>query len=1549
MFDAYTYVLTYQTEQYHVLFSTISITLIYSLLTFTLIQSVFICLTISILHITLLFNQIKEIHWKSTEFISWIIYHLIINLSGLYTYIQSLKHIQEHFHAYETSLYEKNKLNVDCKKLNIIIGHCQQASRFIGRISKLSNGYNINQTKNINRKYGTVINCNLSLNEQTRQHTCDELASLFDVLYCQIEQLILKHQPQAKYCFDNETIVIILLNEHENQGINIDYSCRLAIELFRFIQHVNSVTQWCLTAIFGIDYNELNILSIESIEGLACDYSRWLREECLIINRIHVSSRIYDALKDNKFFEFHSYSWLTNNHFPENTCTYFLFSINMYEPEDNQLTSINNSSMIDQLTRIQAQYHVEKHLGTITLTRSLRKRSLIELTNKHLHWLTLNFKEQYDQNFTQDFHSQHRANSPHSFLYVFIFIILCGSLCQAFVIQHIKLYYFISFPAIILGLVILIILFLFLIRSDQSQIKNNINKTNRTFYVYLNVLICLTLSTLFMVAIQYHSIQNFKYLLNGNVSNNRTMTMMNESSSQINTTSNHTMISEPIQFSSFDRQYHDYLVLSSVYPLYLCLIYRQCSWIIKTLFILTCLLVQLVLFEYIWLTTNLYFPSINRLHHYTTFTLIIFHGILLIISSYVREWLEKIDFVWLKQVDNERLTIVRQRDELVKQTSVYFPQRVINYYLRIDSETGLSQHYHRKYDRMALLYMNFSSVNIEQQYILMDYLNDIEYLLKNNEKYIQIVMHRKSTMKEIMFSIDTNTDDSTKSIQQLVELLFHLDERLKQISSSTINLAACLHIGCVHEILIHLENYPRIDIWSEQIALLQLLMTKTQVNHCLTTSAVYHQLNELYLFRTAGSVVSGQINNTHIYYLLGRLIGDNVFQGRNALPLTIGHTNMGTVQKSSSTDDSHHSQSSQYRSKLNSQKEDNHIQMSTTTTNTTTTSSSGIHNEQQSLLKHPSSRKHVRISNHFPTIENPSYRQTLLQALNGTTNNNTNNTNQSHQEINPIKKISNRLIAKKELSPSVLKDYVPRMIHLSDNSCWSSREAMTPSEASGSKCLILTQQMLNGSTDDNSRCKSTPPPPQPLSRAVVSNRNLSTERKSFTEEDFRQLLHEKSSKEIINPSRSLSTTNEETASSFSGWDDIPPSPIPSIKSNHVIIQQQESIKSSPAQPPIIDCYYPRRPCDLSFTVNMTTTEDDSSSRTDTKSTVVHSPASTVATITSSMPLALSPPVNIAKPVVVTSQTPSPSQPLQKQPVMRYRPMPFDLARKLVAETSESALSDISVEHQHDPWTQNIAYQSKHPQRTRLSSSYNNLQDLVQIHDVSKFLPKETQLSSTAQSDLLQRWLEDQLTLFRHQVKQTPPSSARKNKRFSTHVIIQNDSTDDESETINENTFNAITNGSNLPLKPRSSTKRSYDHVRYKSLRKNPTQTTSHLIRHESLKHRNRPLLFEHTSQFNKVTGNHHINHMKKPSRRTDSASMPRSDLSDISSSRADNLSESVISNLESEYDNIYTQPQNSNTTPSIMTNSQILSDDDDDDDETTLATTIATSTNRCYF
>jgi hypothetical protein len=193
----------------------------------------------------------------------------------------------------------------------------------------------------------------------------------------------------------------------------------------------------------------------------------------------------------------------------------------MYELFNNISISMNVSDMIDQLTRIQAEYYVEKHLGTITLTRSLRKRSLFELTSKYIHWFSLNFKEEY---LTKDFQSLHRTNRPKNFIYIFILFILIGSLLQLNILNHLNLYYLIFYPLIILGLVLLIIIFHYSIRKEYSDM-------NKKFYVYLNILICLTLATLIFVAIQYQSILNFKYLFISNKSTNKTT---NTSSSQIN-------------------------------------------------------------------------------------------------------------------------------------------------------------------------------------------------------------------------------------------------------------------------------------------------------------------------------------------------------------------------------------------------------------------------------------------------------------------------------------------------------------------------------------------------------------------------------------------------------------------------------------------------------------------------------------------------------------------------------------------------------------------------------------------------------------------------------------------------------------------------------------------------------------------------------------------------------------------------------------------------------------------------------------------------------
>ena len=171
------------------------------------------------------------------------------------------------------------------------------------------------------------------------------------------------------------------------------------------------------------------------------------------------------------------------------------------------------------------------------------------------------------------------------------------------------------------------------------------------------------------------------------------------------------------------------------------------------------------------------------------------------------------------------------------------------------------------------------------------------------------------------------------------------------------------------------------------------------------------------------------------------------------------------------------------------------------------------------------------------------------------------------------------------------------------------------------------------------------------------------------------------------------------------------------------------------------------------------------------------------------------------------------------------------------------------------------------------------------------------------ADLLQQWLEDQLQIFHSDIQQTsssPPPVAKQPHRYQ--------STDDESDTMQET---RLTNVAVLP-----STRRPVRHVRCQS---------SDLVRHESLKHRNRPLLHDR----------------KQVCPRTASSSIPRSDLSGQSLSRPNHPSEEVLSNPGSEYDNMRTDRASSKRTTRVNCRYSQISTDEDDEDET--------SVNRYYF
>ncbi|CAF1175942.1 unnamed protein product, partial [Didymodactylos carnosus] len=772
--------------------------------------------------------------------------------------------------------------------------------------------------------------------------------------------------------------------------------------------------------------------------------------------------------------------------------------------------------------------------------------------------------------------------------------------------------------------------------------------------------------------------------------------------------------------------------------------------------------------------------------------------------------------------------------------------------------------------------------------------------------------------------------------------------------------------------------------------------------------------------------------------------------GRNALPLSIGITSfLNTVQTSTSTDSGHSSHLRPNNTKP------------TTTTSTSTTSSSTA---EQTLIvpsekivdegeEQKSQQRYALIDSSLSSMVKNNFKQssyinrgTLLHALTGCGD------NINYQQINmKVKKFCLRSNKSSSCSPSLnnendnnclhintkytppfilhssttnspidsLEKLLPKVVHINDNCCWSSYEEAqninggnmnveidySPTEGgenSSGKCLILTQNMLTGSCQSDDICSKSSP---------SSYKNQQTkifERKSFTEEDFRQLLLDKDTTK----ENSLSTTNEEL-SSFS-WNESDKTTsdkkqkfkhnknyhVPVIMCQNDQLLIEEKIKTPPSHiRSSLDCYFPRQPSDLSFTVNMSTTEDEQS--TETKSTLVSTTPHTYLKATSPVnmnvtastcltPKKISPISTdvIEHPVeqcIIYQKKKSTPVPLLvrhsrlKPPMVHHRNKPSrNLARKLIEETSDTSEISLldSIDEKYSKvvekkknnnsrglWKENYVYTRPltvpKKDRVRLSSSYSNLLDLLQREEECSHNDQKYLVSPSETNELLQRWLQDQLIMFEHQVKQQLPTT-----------IQNNSDSDNESDTISENTFtqklplfNSTTEPTNTegqlnnnndnkdsphrynrikhkqqPVQFGETKKVVHSNVRYKILRK------AHLVRHESLKNRNRPLLLSSSFLSPQSSTNHHRHHTKIPcnnihetchSRNNDSSehisnhsycdkdvfctdsSMPRSDTSDFSQPQ---LSESVISNLESEYDNYQPEQQ--------MSNSQILSDDD---------------------
>ena len=132
------------------------------------------------------------------------------------------------------------------------------------------------------------------------------------------------------------------------------------------------------------------------------------------------------------------------------------------------------------------------------------------------------------------------------------------------------------------------------------------------------------------------------------------------------------------------------------------------------------------------------------------------------------------------------------------------------------------------------------------------------------------------------------------NLSLLVEFLFAIQEKINDFNdkmNTNCSICASINIGCVTEALVHTEK-PRIDNWGDGVLVADHLLAQSEPNHCIVTEDVYHILKDRYLYRPAGSfyIENKETRDQRyitIYYLLGRLIGDNIFKGRNSLPKVI--------------------------------------------------------------------------------------------------------------------------------------------------------------------------------------------------------------------------------------------------------------------------------------------------------------------------------------------------------------------------------------------------------------------------------------------------------------------------------------------------------------------------------------------------------------------------------------------------------------------------------------------------------------------------------------
>lgn len=353
-----------------------------------------------------------------------------------------------------------------------------------------------------------------------------------------------------------------------------------------------------------------------------------------------------------------------------------------------------------------------------------------------------------------------------------------------------------------------------------------------------------------------------------------------------------------MNFTLYEDKNLSFYLIGILPQLFVTLVFSSIYWVMKFILIKVMFIVEASLI--ISQSNN------NQIESYKMILELFLLSLFMCFIAYLYEMLFRIEFFKIDEENEANICIANNNKQLNKQLRSYLPKRAINFYL--SNQDASQYHYFSSNPQVAILnvIIKHESKNVQNKMSsLLNGNQDLEYC----KDYLSIMNSINQILQKDRFDsiglkkcIGTHfiatcgfKEDNyslASSLTILIEFLFSIQEKINDFNDKmnfNCSISASINIGHVTEALVHVEK-PQIDNWGNGILLAKLIGDQAEPNHCVVTEDVYNILKDRYLYRPAGSfIVDDSITclptpHIQIYYLLGRIIGDNIFKGKQSLP-----------------------------------------------------------------------------------------------------------------------------------------------------------------------------------------------------------------------------------------------------------------------------------------------------------------------------------------------------------------------------------------------------------------------------------------------------------------------------------------------------------------------------------------------------------------------------------------------------------------------------------------------------------------------------------------